>query len=247
MPYMQKNAQMLAGELLKRARHVSEPGKDASEFLELELKGVSPEEKLKILLAVEEYFVAENTSDKVDTRVPGYEAARLMSRFLGRNFEAEGLGEEEIFDNFARSLNTLFDSINGVMAVINQTLLGEEPELGTIRKIIGSNIEGEGNYLLISGYLERIQKSFLIAHTSFQEASSALLGQILGELDPEKLANAHPAGLKFGALRKAELYDIYDEKYAKMKRWLDSGQYLERLLRDFEKRCQKEIYNCNNS
>jgi predicted component of type VI protein secretion system len=73
--------------------------------------------------------------------------------------------------------------------------------------------------------------------------SSALLGQILGELDPENLPKALSSSLKFGALRKAELYDIYSEKFAKMKRWHESGQYLERLLRDFEKRCRQEIAN----
>jgi hypothetical protein len=241
MQDVQKHADALAGELLQRASRASDPDKELKGFLESELSYLSPEERLSILEALEERF-SSDTYEVSKTGAVTNEASRLMSRFLGRNFEAEGLAQEEIFSNFAASLNTLFDSINRIMAVINQTLLGEEPELATIRKIIGSNIDGEGNDVMIGDYLERIQKSFLIAHTSFQEASAALFGQILGELDPENLSKSLSSGFKFGALKKAELYDMYDDKYSKMKRWYESGQYMERLLRDFEKRCQQEIY-----
>lgn len=231
----------IAGELLRRSVSVAEPGNELKNFLETELSGYPSEKRLSILMALMDRFTAENQSNS-ETGAASDAASRLMSRFLGRNFEAEGLSQEEILSKFSTSLNTLFDSINQIMAVINQTLLGEDPELATIRKIIGSNIDGEGNDVLISAYLERIQKSFLIAHTSFQQASSALFSQILSELDPDTLSKTLSSGFKFGALRKAELYDIYEEKYAKMKRWHESGQYMERLLRDFEKRCQQEIY-----
>ncbi|HIJ88277.1 MAG TPA: hypothetical protein HPP97_11455 [Desulfuromonadales bacterium] len=185
--------------------------------------------------------VANGDSVNVDNGTVSDETSKLMSRFLGQNFAVEGLSQEEIFSKFSTALNTLFDSINRIMAVINETLLGENPELATIRKIIGSNIDGEGNVVLIGDYLERIQKSFLVAHTSFQHASSTLFSQILDELAPDTLSKTLSSGFKFGALRKAELYDLYEEKYTKIKRWHECGQYMERLLRDFEKRCQQEI------
>ena len=241
MPDTRKRAHEISGELLKRFSSTAEPGNELKEYLETELSGYPAEERLSILVALMEGFTAEKPSI-ADTGAASDVASRLMSRFLGRNFETEGLSQEEIFSKFSAALNALFDSINRIMAVINQTLLGEEPELATIRKIIGSNIDGEGNVVLIGNYLERIQKSFLVAHTSFQQASSTLFSQILGELDPETLSKTLSSGFKFGALRKAELYDIYEEKYTKMKRWHESGQYMERLLRDFEKRCQQEIY-----
>lgn len=242
MTDIQRHVDMLEGELLKLASGATNPGEKLRAYLEANLSGFSPEDRLSILESLEGSFAAEaQRGAGACAAKGGDEASRLMSRFLGRDFVAEGVSQEEIYNKFAVSLNTLFDSLNRIMAVINQTLLGEQPELSTIRKIIGSNMDGEGNDELISNYLERIQRSFLIAHTAFQEASSALLGQILGELDPDKFAKSLSSGLKFGALRKAELYDMYDERYAKMKRWHESGQYLERLLRDFEKRCQQQI------
>jgi hypothetical protein len=237
---LQDKVNLLVEELLRRATQVKDPENDLKNFLEQELSGFSPPEKLKTLTALGNSLTTEKINGS--NLVPASdEACHLMSRFLGRNIEADGLNQEEIIDKFAKSLNTLFDSLNRIMEVINQTLLGEKPELSTIRKIIGSNIDGDGNDAIISDYLERIQRSFLIAHTSFKETSSALFSQILSELDPENLSKTLSSGFKFGALRKAELFDMYDEKYAKMKRWSESGQYMEQLLRDFEKRCQKEI------
>lgn len=234
-------ANEIFGELLRRFSSTDEPGNELKNFLETELSEYPAEKRLSILTALMERFTNEEPAN-LKSGAASDDASKLMSRFLGRNFEAEGLSQEEIFSKFSTSLNTLFDSINRIMAVINQTLLGEDPDLATIRKIIGSNIDGEENEELIGDYLERIQKSFMIAHTSFQQASATLFSQILSELDPDTLSKSLSSGFKFGALRKAELYDMYEEKYMKMKRWHESGQYMERLLRDFEKRCQQEIY-----
>lgn len=234
-----KRATFLGEELLKSASSVNVSEHELRDLLETELSGLSPEEKLPILQALERAFTDESQME-MKVAIPD-EASRLMLRFLGRNFESEGLAQEDIIEKFAVSLNTLFDSLNSIMAVINKTLLGEEAELATIRKIIGSNIDGEENNVLLSVHMERIQRSFLIAHTSFQEASSVLLHEILGELDPETMSKSLSSGLKFGALRKAELFDMYNEKYGKLKRWLETGQYRERLLREFEKRCQEHF------
>lgn len=239
MPEIVERANVLAEEMLRRAFSDSDSEKVLREFLETELSGLSPSEKLPILEALEQTFITRGQPEATVATAPD-EASHLISRFLGRNFDADGLEQEEIFEKFTLALNTLFDTLNRIMAVINQTLLGEEPELATIRKIIGSNIDGEGNYDSLINYMERIQKSFLIAHTSFQEASTSLLNEILGELDPESLSKSLSSGLKFGALRKAEMFDMYDEKFSKLKRWHESGQYKERLLREFEKRCQQQ-------
>lgn len=230
----------LAQELRLIAPRTADPDRELTVFLESELSSLSAEERLPILESLAERF--SSSSPKVtEKKVVPDEASRLMMSFLGRDFVAEGLGQEEIFEKFASSLNTLFDSLNRITAVIQETLTGEQPELATIRKIIGSSIDGEENSVSINEYLQRIQKSFLIAHRSFQDASESLAAEILRELDPENLAKAQPAGLKFGALRKAELFDMLDQKFTMMKRWHASGQYRERLLREFEKRCQREI------
>lgn len=237
MPETVERANVLAEEMLRRASSGSD---SIRALLETELSGLTPIEKLPILEALEEIFTISLEEEAPVITAPD-EASQLISRFLGKNLDADGLEREEIVEKFTLALNTLFDTLNRIMAVINKTLLGEEPELATIRQIIGSNLDGEGNYVSLIQYMERIQKSFLIAHTSFQEASASLLDEILGELDPDRLSKSLSSGLKFGALRKAELFDMYDEKFSKLKSWHESGQYRARLLREFEKRCQQQF------
>lgn len=166
------------------------------------------------------------------------EMQQLVTRFLGQSGATEGLSSQELADKFAAALETLFDSVNQIVSVINVTLLGQSEELETIRKVIGSNLKGDKEFSAIKEYLERIQKAFLVAHNCFQVSSATLLQELLAELDPQVLLDAKSTGLKFGPLRRAELFDQYEEKHRRCKRWLDSGQYKERLLREFEKQCQ---------
>ncbi len=163
---------------------------------------------------------------------------RLVSRFLGKSSDTGDISSRELAEKFADSLDTLFDSLNQIVSVINVTLLGESPELETIRKVIGSNIKGETGYVSTKEYLERIQKAFLVAHKSFQLAAATMIEELLAELDPEVLSNSKTSALKFGPLRKAELFEQYEQKHARCKRWFSSGDYKERLLREFEKQCQ---------
>ena len=166
------------------------------------------------------------------------EMQQLVTRFLGQSGATEGLSSKELADKFAAALETLFDSVNQIVSVINVTLLGQSEELETIRKVIGSNLKGDKEFSAIKDYLERIQKAFLVAHNCFQVSAATLLQELLAELDPQVLLDAKSSGLKFGPLRRAELFDQYEEKHRRCKRWLDSGQYKERLLREFEKQCQ---------
>ena len=166
------------------------------------------------------------------------EMQRLVARFLGASGVTEGLSSRELADTFAAALDTLFDSVNQIVSVINVTLLGQSPELETIRKVIGSNLTGDKEFSAIKEYLERIQKAFLVGHNSFQLSAAALLQELLAELDPQLLLDSKSSGFKFGPLRKAELFDQYEEKHRRCRRWFDSGQYKERLLREFEKQCQ---------
>jgi hypothetical protein len=162
----------------------------------------------------------------------------LVARFLGQSAAAEGLSSRELEESFAAALDTLFDALNEIVSVINVTLLGQSPELETIRKVIGSNLKGDQGFSSLKEYLERIQKAFLVAHGCFQLSSATIMKELLSELDPQLLNSAKNSGLRFGPLRKAELYEQYEEKHARCRRWFDSGQYKERLLREFEKQCQ---------
>jgi hypothetical protein len=208
-------------------------------YVDSELAILNPGERLVVLEKLVDQF------GEIDSGVTGIEDAaaedimRIVSLFLGNSVSKSGLSSKEISGIFAESLNTIFNMLNQIISVINVTLLGQQQELETIRKIIRSNIEEGRDHTSLKDYLDQIQKAFLTAHQSFQQAATTLVGEVLAELDPEVLLLSKSSGLKFGPLRKAELFETYVEKYGKCKRWFDSGQLKERLLREFEKNCQQ--------
>ncbi len=68
------------------------------------------------------------------------------------------------------------------------------------------------------------------------------MSEILFDLNPERLEAATSRGLKFGPMRKAELFEIYKEKYQTCQRWFEAGHLVDEVLREFERTCQK-IYS----
>jgi hypothetical protein len=167
------------------------------------------------------------------------EFSRLFSLLLGKRISAADLSSTELVEKLARSLNTVFDTLNQIIGVINGTLMGRQSGDETIRTIIGSNLEGEGGDASLQGYLNRIQKAFLVAHEAFKQAIRGKLDEVLTELDPDRIARSSERGLKFGPLRKAELFDIYAEKFQACKTYHQSGRLLADLTREFEKNCQR--------
>jgi hypothetical protein len=145
----------------------------------------------------------------------------------------------ELSEKLAASLNTVFDSLNAIVGGINGTLLGRKEELETIRFIIGSDLGGSKSSGSLQEYLDRIQEAFSVAHRAFQEASERKTGELLDELSPENISSKAEGGLKFGPMRKAELWDIYEERFRAVKKALDSGKLRESLLREFERSCQR--------
>ena len=96
----------------------------------------------------------------------------------------------------------------------------------------------------LQNYLDQIQEAFLVAHKAFQEAAQTKVGEILKELSPDHFEASEGGWLKFGPFRKAELFEIYKEKFQACKSWFESGRFMEELLREFEKTCQK-LYNAD--
>ncbi|UFS70726.1 hypothetical protein LPW11_00715 [Geomonas sp. RF6] len=217
----------------------ADPEREVERWLEGELLPLAPKQRLERL----EELAAELGLTPAPALPSAHPAAmqeigHLVSRFLGGADAAEGLPPEILAEKFAASLDALFDSLNQIVSVINVTLLGQSPELETIRKVIGSNLK-DGGDLPIREYLERIRSAFLAAHESFQSAAATVLSELLGELDPEREANGTP--LKFRPLRKAELFEQAAERHRRCRRWFDSGEWRERLLREFEKECRRDL------
>jgi hypothetical protein len=207
-------------------------------LLEQKFRDVAPPERVALLEDLLRRF-PPGASPVPGTERP--EVRRLLSLVLGDRVLAEDLASPELFDRLAHSLNTVFDSLNRTIGIINTALLGRTVELETIRFIIGSSIEDAGRAESLQGYLDRIQEAFLVAHKAFRQAAESLAGRILAELSPETIATGADLGMKFGPLRKAELYDLYAEKHRTLTAWSESGRMTETFLREFERTCQKLI------
>jgi hypothetical protein len=204
------------------------------------------EERLKELSAPDRLVLLEKVADRFKTsgtrgeRLPQQEEfLRLFSLLLGKPISVDDLSSTEPLERLAHSLNTVFDTLNQIVSGIRTTLLGRTVEMETIRQIIGSDLSGQGESGTLQSYLDQIQNSFLVAHRSFQQAVQVKVRQVLAEMDPDRMEAEASVGLRFGALRKAELFEIYKEKFLKLKGYFESGRFMEELLREFEKSCQK--------
>ena len=221
------------------AANCSHPESEVLCFLDQELERIDLPRRLEILEDLSRRFskAPPMSGHRADSAPDAIH--QLVSRFLGgAKSDTSAVAPEELAENFSGSLNALFDSVNQIVSVINVTLLGQSPELETIRKVIGENLQGDTEYTSIKGYLERVKQAFLVSHQSFQQATAVVLKELLDELDPENISKDARTGLKFGPLRKAELFEQYAEKHARCKRWLVSGGFQEKLLREFERQCQ---------
>ncbi len=199
-------------------------------YLEDRLKGIPSDESLALLEKTAALFKTENPCRD--------EFSNLFSLLLGDRISLADLSSPEMLERLVSSLNTVLDTLNRIIRVINTTLLGRNTELETIRHIIGSNVEGETGSDSLQCYLDRIQEAFMVAHQCFQKAAGVKVIEILDELDPDRIASQVEGGLKFGPLRKAELFEVYKQKFQTCKSFVKSGRFMDDLLREFERSCQ---------
>lgn len=165
--------------------------------------------------------------------------SRVFSLLLGRKVSQADLSSSELLERLAECLNTIFDTLNQLVGVISATLMDQAAGEETIRHVIGFCVEGEGQSESVESYLGQIKKTFLVAQEAFKKAAHIKVKQILFELDPERISETASGGLKFGPLRKAEFFEIYEEKFHTINRWFESGRFTEEFLREFEKSAKK--------
>jgi hypothetical protein len=207
-------------------------------LLEGELAGQDSREKIAALDSLKNNLIKRPNEPEgllpvsIDTGI----MERLMPLILGAS--ASTLPTEVLPEKLAQSLNIIFDSLNTLIGLINATLgtPGEGDE--TIRHIIGTNLESAASGKTLEEHLGQIKKAFLITQQAFKDASKSVLGNVLTVLDPKQMEPVQ-TGLKIGPLKKAESFEIFEGKYTKCKKWYDSGRFMEDLLRQFEKNCQK--------
>lgn len=225
-------------------------------YLEETLKGLQDDERQSIIRELAHQFDMRGVTSVLSSPVvsnledSGFseqrEYSHLFTLLFGKHVSKFDLSSEEHLEKLAVALNTIFDSLNQIIGVIHTTLLGEQSELETIRHIIGTDIEGQSRTDSLQDYLDQIRKAFLVAHMAYQQAAKSKVKQIMVELSPEKISAGAKGGLRFGPMKKAELYEIFEDRYNACNSWFESGRLMEELLREFEKISQKLYYNADN-
>jgi len=195
------------------------------------------DEKIALVERLAESFC----SDGPGVDVVGNEEVltRICSLLLGRKVSQADLSSSELLERLAESLNTIFDTLNQLVALIQTTLGGGGVGEETIRQVIGVHLQGEDQTKSLESYLGQIKQAFWVAQEAFRRAADAKVQQILVELDPGQIKEEKGKGFKFGPMKKAESFAIYEEKYGKIRKWFDSGRFAEDFLREFEKNAQE--------
>ena len=205
-------------------------------YLQESLNAASNEQKLSVIKHLIQIF---KSLQKTDTTTDPYEMQQIFSLLIGKDMGIDGLSQSELLNRLAESLNDLFDTLNEISRVINMTLTGQEIQDQTIRTVIGRQIERDTDTATIDEYLNRIKNAFLTAHQAFKETAKEKVDLILTELNPDRMAEESSGGLKIGPMKRAEYFDIYQEKYEKIQKWFESGRFLDDFLMAFEKRCSE--------
>jgi hypothetical protein len=215
---------------------VSEAETLIERYLDKRLRGVSASERLDLLEKLTHEF-----RQAIPQEPRAYDpdlVAKLSFLFLGKKVSKVDLSSREFLERLADSLNTVFTNLNELVGVINANLLGNNAELETIRHHIGANLQDGGGGSSLEDYLTQIKKAFLTSHQAFKQAAQAKVSEILVELDPKRIAHSETGVLKVGPLRKAGLFDVYQEKFQRVQKWFESERFMNDLLREFEKICR---------
>ncbi len=209
------------------------------ELLQRQLDGLPLEDRLRVIGRLERHLMEPHQGSPAagDEQV----LERVCTLLLGRQVDSSRMDPGQLSRRLAQALNTVFDALNRVIGVINKTLAaGKNQADQTIRQVIGRQIEEDGPGCSLQEHLDQIADAFLKVHTAFKAAAESKVGQILDALDPETLAAERSGGIKIGPLRKAEDYEILVEKIARIRKWYDSGKFMEEFLREFERNCQQD-------
>lgn len=209
-------------------------------YLEHRLKKFVEHEKTVVVEELSRIFFRPRAAVDQPVACESKDLAPLYELLLGSAVDVRGLSSAAMNARLIDAVTTVFDSVNGIIGDIHETLLGEKVELQTIRKIIGSQLEEEAGRESLKAHLDQIQEAFLTAHEAFQEAARMKMAEVLNGLDPDGIAKSVDKGMKLGPLYKAELYETYKARYNECRSWFDTGRFRQDLLREFERICQKK-------
>jgi len=160
--------------------------------------------------------------------------ADLCLLLLGEKASHMEMQSEKQLERLADAINTIFDSLNELIDVINTALKGTASQQETIRGLIGMRLSNERAAVSLGAHLGQIKQAFLLSREASTDAARSMVNDILAELDPERLESKRKP-TRFSPFRKAELLDVFKEKHQRCRRWFESDRFEEKLLRKFEK------------
>ncbi len=210
-------------------------------FLSMALGSLPERQKIDAVERLAREFKNSGAGSSTTAEIEDEVLSRVFSLLLGRKVSHADLSSEQLLQRMADSMNTVFDSLNQIVEVINQHLYREYPGDQTIRRVIGSQMTGDGQGKSLESYLGQIKTSFLTAQQAFRKSARITVNKIVNELDPARLGDDVGGGFKFGPLKKAEYFEVYEAKYDKVRKWFESDRFMEDFLREFEKACEKML------
>lgn len=206
--------------------------KHIEHFLKERLKNLSDSESLTVLTKLIAEFGSTAPSGIDDLILDDSVMPRIYSLLLGKDVSRANLSSAELLQRLAESLNTIFNTLNELIRIINITLFEKCLGKPGIQTIIESNPES------LESYLGQIKTAFLTVQRTFEKTAEIKIGQILRDLDPDQISDTPGGWLKIAAFKKAENYEIFEDKYRKIKNWFESDKFIEDFRREFENSCQ---------
>lgn len=216
---------------------------NVEERLKETLVDCSPSEQNDCLEKLISAFSRSSAGGAVVSGITSDEYNRLLTMLFGKEILKKNMPPGEMIEQLAVAVNTVFDSVNRLVGGINATLMGSTGSEETIRVVIRSSMDADDGIAALKKFLDQTGEFFAIALKAYKEAARVKIGEILDELDPERLEEESEGKMKFGPLYKAQLYDCYLDKYKTLRNWQRSELLLEAFLKEFEKNCQN-FYSC---
>jgi len=201
-------------------------------FLKERLKNLSDSEGLTILEKLISEFGNTPHSCADDLILEDGIMSQICSLLLGKDVSQTNLSSTELLKRLTECLNTIFNSLDQLIKVINKTLFGEGLGKQGTRTIIGYNPES------LEEHLGQINKAFSIAMRAFEKTVRIKVVQILQAIDPDQISAERDGWLNIPPFQKAEYYEIFEEKHREIKKWFESDKFMEDFRREFEKNCQ---------
>jgi hypothetical protein len=202
------------------------------QFLKERLKNLSDSESLTILDELISKFGSTPHTCAEDLIMGNGIMSQICSLLLGKDVSRINLSPTEFLKRLTEGLNTIFDSLDQLIKVINKTLFGDSLGKQGTRTIVGYNPES------LEGHLGQINKAFSIAMRAFEKTVRIKVEQILQAIDPDQISAEKDGWLKIPPFQKAEYYEIFEEKHREIKKWFESDKFMEDFRREFEKNCQ---------